>query len=511
VSAAARDSEPPVLRLEWDARQGTPVVEGPPHLLIGGEWSPNGGRVARGAFAEWCWDGTRLEVRTDRFGFQPLFWASQGTTLWLSPSIPAMIGAGAPAELDDAALAVFLRMWTFLDADTPFRAIRVVPPNARIVWERGQLTVEGARAVRPLSSLGREAALDGYVELFRAAALRDPVDPGRVTVPLTGGRDSRHILLELAAAGRPPARALTVCPPPPKSDDDLRIAALVAAVVGVQHVVLPTTAQRHADELVKNRQTSLCALEHFWEVGIVRWLAAHAGPHPVVFDGIGGDTLSEAKYMAPRRLELLRRGDLATYAAEELSTDGYLPALLGREGMRRFPRGLALERLTAELRTHLDAPNPVGSYRFWNRTRRTVALAPFGMLTMVAEVRAPFLDDALFDHLASLPGEMLVDRTFHTTAIARAHPTHAGIPYEDAASPRRDLTRYMLSWAADAARWLLAEPRPAHPLLRRASFLTRLGAFAALPASRANVAPLTTLATYLAQLEGLRTLAAARG
>ena len=32
----------------------------------------------------------------------------------------------------------------------------------------------------------------------------------------------------------------------------------------------------------------------------------------------------------------------------------------GPDAYRRFARGLALERLEAELRTHADAPNPVG-------------------------------------------------------------------------------------------------------------------------------------------------------
>lgn len=493
----------PVLRLAWDARTGAAQATGTAACLLGGQWGPAGERVARGTFAEWRWDGVRLEARTDPFGFQPLFWAERDGTLWLSPSIPAMVAAGAPTALDDAALAVFLRLGTFLDADTPFRAIRAAPPGARISWTAGRLTVDGTRPRPAAHALSRDAAIDAYVELFRAATLADAVASERTTVPLTGGRDSRHILLELVAGGRAPARALTVCPAPPKSDDDLRIAALVAGALGVPHVVLPTTVARHADELTKNHATSFGAFEHYWEVPIVRWLAEHAGPRPVVFDGIGGDTLSEAKYMSPQRLALLREGALERYAAEELPTDGYLPALVGAAGMRRFPRALAHERLVAELATHLDAPNPVGSYRFWNRTRRTVALAPFGMLTAVAEVRAPFLDPALFDLLAATPGELLVDRRFHTTTIARAHPAHAGLPYEMPDSPRRDATAFMRRWGREALAWTARQPRPPRGLLRRPAYLARVGLFGALPGLSDRVAPLATLGTYLAQLDGL--------
>jgi hypothetical protein len=39
---------------------------------------------------------------------------------------------------------------------------------------------------------------------------------------------------------------------------------------------------------------------------------------------------------------------------------------------------VALERLIAELKGHAPSPNPVQSFYFWNRTRRAVALLPFG-------------------------------------------------------------------------------------------------------------------------------------
>jgi len=243
--------------------------------------------------------------------------------------------------------------------------------------------------------------------------------------------------------------------------------------------------------------------EHYWEMAVLRWLAAHGAPRPVIYDGIAGDTLSEAKYMSARRLELLRRGDVATYVAEELTPERYLPVFLVPAVYRRFARGLAVERLTAELRTHLDAPNPVGSYRFWNRARRGVALAPFGLLAQVAELRAPFLDDAVFDFLAGLPAELLVDRTFHTTAIARGYPAFAAIPYENPDAPRTPAAAAGRRWTVDLSRWLVRTHRR-----RGAVRLLRVGSYAArswpkLVSSRRapDVHGANLLATYLRQLE----------
>ena len=89
--------------------------------------------VADGIFAGWTWDGSRLVVRTDRYGASPLFlWASK-TQIAVSPSLLAILECGAPADLDGPALSVFLRLGYFLGDDTPFTAIRTVAPGAEMV------------------------------------------------------------------------------------------------------------------------------------------------------------------------------------------------------------------------------------------------------------------------------------------------------------------------------------------------------------------------------------------
>ena len=54
----------------------------------------------------------------------------------LSPSVSKLIELGAPSDLDFAALAVFLHLGYFLGDETPFRAIRAVPPNASCRWSQ---------------------------------------------------------------------------------------------------------------------------------------------------------------------------------------------------------------------------------------------------------------------------------------------------------------------------------------------------------------------------------------
>ena len=60
------------------------------------------------------------------------------------------------------------------------------------------------RSTPALSRLTRAEAIEHYASLFRTAVLkREP--GGDFALPLSDGRDSRHIFLELCRAGRNPA------------------------------------------------------------------------------------------------------------------------------------------------------------------------------------------------------------------------------------------------------------------------------------------------------------------
>src|SRR6185437_14052112 len=96
----------------------------------------------------------------------------------------------------------------------------------------------------------------------------------------------------------------------------------------------------------------------------------------------------------------------------------------------RWTRDLAITRVSRELRLHLDAPNPIGSYIFWNRTRREIALVPFGLWNAAGRVMTPYLDPAVFELLASLPAEMFLDKQFHPDVIRRAYPAHAYLRFD---------------------------------------------------------------------------------
>jgi asparagine synthase (glutamine-hydrolysing) len=488
---ASRVLEQPFLELEL-GRSGV-IVRGTAHRVWGGPGGPVG-------YAAWHWDGEQLEACTDRFGFRPLFyWAHRGG-IAISSSLVKLLALGAPAELDEAAVAVFLRLGFFLGEDTPFRAVRVLPPNGRLRWAGGSLRLTGGYPAVRHCDLPRGDAVDAYIAAVRGAIRGSlPVENGCV-VPLSGGRDSRHILLELCAAGAPPDACVTLRNYPPRGALDLALAETVARAVGVRHIVLEEDPSRVRSELRKNLETHFCADEHAWFLPLADLVR---GRWSTVYDGIAGDVLSAGHRLDPQRLELMRSGHFEALA-DLLFDEGHV-RFLSHRAARRFDRTLATERLVAELERHVDAPNPVGSFFFWNRTRREIALVPFGLLDGVGRVVTPFLHPEVYDLVASFPAHLFLDRRFHTDAIRRAHPRYAAIPFDTelmASGPRaevgaagdhfRRLLREIAAYVA-AARDRTLVHRSA--LLGRALYWSVRGDF--------SDAPAMTAALYLMQLETL--------
>ncbi len=50
------------------------TVDGPHSHVLGWPLEPESGRDREGIFASWHWDGRRLRVRNDRYGFYPLYY-----------------------------------------------------------------------------------------------------------------------------------------------------------------------------------------------------------------------------------------------------------------------------------------------------------------------------------------------------------------------------------------------------------------------------------------------------
>lgn len=410
-----------------------------------------------GIFAEWIWDGKRLTARNDRFGFCPIFLYHKENQIGISQSVATLIGQGADASLDYPALAVALRMGQFVGEDTAFKYIRALPPSAGVVWEAGRLQLSGGYEFPSVNrNIDRMEAAHTYLELFHKGIQRRlPVDED-IAVPLTGGRDSRHILFELVRSGIRPKFCVTVKMYPA----DVTTAALVCETLQLDHLVVEQPSNPFNAEVEKNWLTNLGVDEGSYPLALREALVQRGVS--TIYDGIGGDMLSAGLFLDRSVCDLFARGRTNDIAKQILSPEE--EAIIGRilpsQLSNKCSFDLAIERIATELERHIRAHNPVTSFYFWNRTRRKIALIPYALLSAVPNVFAPYLDHDLFDFLFSLPAELFMDHSFHTETINLGFPQWAHIPFEDKAMKDYDFSSLYAQFARTFSRHLLFRCSP---------------------------------------------------
>ena len=419
-------------------------------------------------FASWDWDGKRFELKNDRCGMYPVYYCCTDQSISVSPSITKLLSLGADPELDEDAFAVFLRLGWLIGEDTIFKSIRAVPPASVLSWQDGKLNIISENLNFKAANISRQEAIETYAGLFQKAIENNLPSGRKIALPLSGGRDSRHILFALHQAGIEPDACLTVIHPPPRPNEDARIARQVCEALQQKHFLVEQSLTRFAAEQRKNELTGFCTDEHGWFVTCADYVKENWN---VFYDGIGGDVLSAGLYLDQKKLDLFRRGKFADLADEILLPEGFLPSLLTKENYRKFNRGRAIAHLAKELPRHAGQPNPVGSLYFCNRTRRCVALLFFRLLERSVTINTPYLEKNLFDFLSSLPAEMLIDHQFHTDTINFSFPAFARIPYENKRAAPTENTAEFRKFSLDILSYGLT--KRSKKLINRKFLLTR--------------------------------------
>jgi asparagine synthetase B (glutamine-hydrolysing) len=437
-------------------------VDGSPDYFRG--TALGGGMDAEGYFVAWRWSGAELTIRSEPWGFAPLFYAGGEQEIIVSPSIGEVLRRVRSKELDHAAIAVFLRLGFFVGSDTPWQAVSAMPITGRVVWRPGRPPqVVGDPPPQPAARrLDRDAAMDGYAALFANAVSRRLVSTSSIALPLTGGRDSRHILFELMRQGRPPETCVTAHHFPERADTDVAVARRLCAEFGLKHRVCRQPFRRFPADLERISASNYCVDEHTWALPVLD--AVRAAGAPFAFDGIGGDVLSAGLFLDPKILDPYRQGRIAEVADlildwwrdPEWQVFDYLQPDVS--DLLRYE--VARERLTNELVRWQHSDNPLTVFYFMNRTRREIAEYTFSMLGRSAGVVAPFLDRTLVEFLLSLPSDMVIDKRFHTDTIVRSYPQWAHLPFEDKTVQPRQTAKAdaaLAVFALEAARAFLAK------------------------------------------------------
>lgn len=457
----------------------------------------------RGQFAFVVWDEERqaLFAARDRFGLKPLFYCRRPDALYLASEAKALFAAGVPKAWDPQAAYHALHACPD-ERRSLFAGVRQLPPGHFLTatdagvrvsrwWDLPAATGRGPADASP-DPVSRVREL-----LEESVRLRTDADVP-VGCLLSGGVDSSAVLGVAAAGAAKPVAAFTVGFEHADYDES-RSARRTARAAGADHVVCTLTgddladhfaaAARHAETLQYNAH------------GVARFLLARsvrAAGCKVVLAGEGAD---EAFF----GYEFLRAAARASSGSRLRRLLRIVPGLL-RSPARRYP-GLAsaspwLARVATVLGAgpslfarlarglaHLHAvcaPDFLAEFErydpyraYYRRCDRAAALSKreparqllylwlrslFANYHLAAdrldmahgvEVRLPFLDHRLFEHVNQLPLSLLVGGAQEKLLLRRAARPYLPAPARD--RPKRPF------WAPPAG----ASPRdPLHDFLQ---------------------------------------------
>jgi hypothetical protein len=296
-------------------------------------------------------------------------------------------------------------------------------------WKDGATTISGDGAPRPSSTLSSvEEGLEGYAHHFREAMRRRPPLVRPLVMPLSGGRDSRMMLLELVAMGERPDRCVTFG----RADEpDAIVAAEIAGRLRIPHELVDAPAVWIRDELHKHARCGLEAAEHTWMVPLFRRMQGlAAGWH----DGLGVGAMTRGETCQQAFLDRLVAGDMPGWSEELFRwTLGVPPGsasrLAGIAGWFDGSAATAHRLVGTELMRRADWPNPLTAFSFANWGRRAISLAPLAICGG-RDIQLPFMDRDLCEFVSRLPVRLALENDLQTDALHRLHPEFRDIPFE---------------------------------------------------------------------------------
>ena len=375
-------------------------------------------------------DGT-LRVYADRLGIAPLYLGVDGGTIAVSDSaVEAARAVSSPPDAD--AIALFLQIGFLVEEDTLYARVRALKPGERLtIRPDGIVETNGGALADPVpcGTLTRAQVVDQYIDLTTSAIkARLPDTDQRYGIPLSGGRDSRHLLLGSHAAGRAPDFVATHYAMPPQRDEDMRVAAELASALGLEHRKSAIDFSSFlSDAARKNVALDYHTDEHHWYLPLAESLAPQLD---ALMDGLGGDSLINNVFKRPDLVENLRAGRYEAAAAAIIGPPkihGWLTPSL-RE---LFGHDRALARLAEALRPLADHPDPAKEIQFGYKIRREIALAPLKIYPgKIGKILLPFIDPQIVDFSRSLTWEEHGATGIHDEVIHKAYPDFAHIEFE---------------------------------------------------------------------------------
>ena len=425
--------------IELDFRNDETRVRGSTHASFGHSVIDEDG-LECGVTGGWTWDDESLVIRSDLHGYVPLYVHHSHARIFVSDSPLPILSRLDHCELDPIALGFFCRAGFLTGDRTLFEQIKRVPPGARMTWKDGLLQTDSTLFKQSESPKSIKEAVDGWIDRFQTALKRRLPEGLDFDLPLSGGRDSRMMLLGLHRHGYQPRRVLSLGSRASESSSDLGIASHLARRVGVPFQAL---SQHEVDwpatEHARHVACGFEALEHVWLMPLWRELLDGGA---FWYDGLGVGSLTRNSASSPLMTDLFRRGEISEWAnlffkMTAATSAEWLEPILAQAPFPIADTQTVLADLSVELSRHSDAPNPITSFTFENWGRRSIALNPLAICRAQPRIELPFMDRDLISWARAIPADMMHQNDIQTDACHRLYPEYSDIPFDDGSPPKK--------------------------------------------------------------------------
>lgn len=274
-----------------------PVASGGAQWIMGA-WRKGGADCLKrldGAFALALWDGRKgeLVLARDRFGEKPLYYAMQGKSLLFASEVRALLASGQVAgDLNEQALADYLRYGAVHAPGTMVRDIRMLPPGHMLTWADGKTSsscwwrVEGVADTAAASATPEEARRE-VRDRFFAAVQRRMADDRPMGAFLSGGIDSSAVVGTMAQFSATPVNTFTITFDEAEFSE-ARYARIIAAKFGTRH----TEVRLKPNDMLGYLPGVMAAMDHPSADGPNTWVASRVVKQAgigMALSGLGGD------------------------------------------------------------------------------------------------------------------------------------------------------------------------------------------------------------------------------
>jgi len=386
----------------------------------------------KGAFniLTWDWKEKKLSVFNDRYGLRPIYYSQYNSELYLASEVKAILTCNDVSKnIDDGAIASLFFFGFVMENRTYFESIKLLPPASFLVFKNNEISIHNYWDFIFLDK--KEDKTQDYYEerlgnLILQAIERHVNDGVRITVPLSGGLDSRTILASIPREYYP----INTVTFGTENVDDVKIAKRVSDALGTNHhylEILPKDIINNARKIV-NITDGMISFLH--STGNMK-LELIRDYTDVCLDGMQPFGSFFSPFAIFKRKEKLL---IADYLFRPISTNLAKSLFIGSyyKKIKDYPKEV-IHSISQTCKS--TSASSIIDYSI--ATQYVRRFVNYGNLVKRAhvEVRSPFFDNDLVDFMINTPPQARRYQYLYTRTFSRLFPKLSKIPWEKTGLP----------------------------------------------------------------------------